>query len=253
MKKCVILSALLSTLILLLCACGQKAPTWQEQYDLGVRYLSEGSYEEAIIAFTAAIEIDPKQAQAYEKLADAYVYLNDLDSAVQVLEEGIAASGNSKLQEKLDELKTVGEPENEEVFQAESDSGNAELQVSGNTFSLSMDVPNLLDSYLVNSSEIRPSELECSWMVKFTDGINTYDVGTCHYNNSSREEAKEMTLYEMQSDVWICYEDNSASVICGADLEITGATLKWTFSIPEEYAFDTSNMRILDEIIEVKV
>lgn len=30
--------------------------TWQEQYDLGLRYLSEGNYEEAIIAFTAAIE-----------------------------------------------------------------------------------------------------------------------------------------------------------------------------------------------------
>lgn len=41
------------------------APTWEEQYDLGVRYLSEGKYEEAIIAFTTAIEIDAKQAPAY--------------------------------------------------------------------------------------------------------------------------------------------------------------------------------------------
>lgn len=48
-------------------------PTWQEQYDLGVRYLSEGNYEEAIIAFTAAIEIDPKQAPAYVGRGDAYV------------------------------------------------------------------------------------------------------------------------------------------------------------------------------------
>lgn len=47
-------------------------PTWQEQYDLGVRYLSEGNYEEAIIAFTAAIEIDPKQAPAYVGRGDAY-------------------------------------------------------------------------------------------------------------------------------------------------------------------------------------
>lgn len=42
-------------------ADGQPSPaSWQEQYDLGVRYLSEGNYEEAILAFTAAIEIDPK-------------------------------------------------------------------------------------------------------------------------------------------------------------------------------------------------
>lgn len=36
-----------------------EAPDWQTKYDLGVRYLSEGKYEEAILAFTAAIEIDP--------------------------------------------------------------------------------------------------------------------------------------------------------------------------------------------------
>jgi len=62
-----------------LCACGQgrtdsnEQMTWQEQYDLGVRYLEEGNYEEAIIAFTAAIEIDPKQAPAYVGRGDAYI------------------------------------------------------------------------------------------------------------------------------------------------------------------------------------
>ena len=60
-------------LLSVLCACGQSAPTWQEQYDLGVRYLSEGNYEEAIIAFTAAIEIDPKRAEAYVGRGDAYI------------------------------------------------------------------------------------------------------------------------------------------------------------------------------------
>ena len=36
-------------MVLSLAACGQSTQeTWQEQYDLGVRYLSEGNYEEAI-------------------------------------------------------------------------------------------------------------------------------------------------------------------------------------------------------------
>ena len=73
---------IMMTLVLLLCSCGQpntivekdnNTPTWQEQYDLGVRYLSKGNYEEAIIAFTAAIEIDPKHAPAYVGRGDAYV------------------------------------------------------------------------------------------------------------------------------------------------------------------------------------
>ena len=61
-------------LVLGLCACGQSAQAkWQEQYDLGVRYLSEGNYEEAIIAFTAAIEIDPKRPEAYVGRGGAYI------------------------------------------------------------------------------------------------------------------------------------------------------------------------------------
>ncbi len=61
-------------MILTLCACGKKSGTgWQEQYDLGVRYLSEGNYEEAVIAFTAAIEIDPKRPEAFLGRGSAYI------------------------------------------------------------------------------------------------------------------------------------------------------------------------------------
>lgn len=61
--------------VFLFAAC-QKQPTWQEQYDLGMRYLSESNYEEAILAFTAAIEIDPNNALAYVGRADAYVQMD---------------------------------------------------------------------------------------------------------------------------------------------------------------------------------
>ena len=60
-----------------LTACSSKEASWQEQYDLGVRYLSEGNYEEAILAFTAAIEIDPKRAEAYTGRGDAYMQTGD--------------------------------------------------------------------------------------------------------------------------------------------------------------------------------
>ena len=59
-------------LALSLVACGSKG-SWQEQYDLGVRYLSDGNYEEAIIAFTAAIEIDPKRPEAFLGRGSAYI------------------------------------------------------------------------------------------------------------------------------------------------------------------------------------
>ena len=80
-------SVVLSVILLLsLCACGKKetAATWQEQYDLGVRYLAEGDHKEAIIAFTAAIEIDQKNVDAYLSLVAAYVATGDYGSVEEL-------------------------------------------------------------------------------------------------------------------------------------------------------------------------
>ena len=105
MKRTVSLLLVL-VLLLTLCGCGKKdgGSTWQEQYDLGVRYLSDGNYEEAIIAFTAAIEIDPKRAEAYLGLADAYIGTGDLDAARRALEDGLAATNDADIQARLDNL-----------------------------------------------------------------------------------------------------------------------------------------------------
>ena len=64
-----------------------EAPDWQTQYDLGVRYLSEGNYEEAILAFTAAIEIDPKRPEAYKQLAEVYYALGEDEKAEDILRQ----------------------------------------------------------------------------------------------------------------------------------------------------------------------
>ncbi len=96
----------------LLAACGQNAPTWQEQYDLGVRYLSEGNYEEAILAFTAAIEIDPKRAEAYISLADAYLEQVDTAQAESTLRLGLEQlPEDAELLAKLEALAPAVTPE----------------------------------------------------------------------------------------------------------------------------------------------
>lgn len=96
------------TLVLGLCACGQSAEEkWQEQYDLGVRYLSEGNYEEAVIAFTAAIEIDPLASDGYLKLAETYVALGDSEQATQILYSGWQNCPTNQ-QAFIDFLKQLG-------------------------------------------------------------------------------------------------------------------------------------------------
>ena len=88
--------ALLLILALLLTACGEKAPAWQEQYDLGIRYLSEGNYAEAIIAFTAAIQIDPKQETVYLALSEAYAASGNIEKAAETLRQAIAQLGETE-------------------------------------------------------------------------------------------------------------------------------------------------------------
>lgn len=48
------------------------AKRMQRQIDLGARYLSEQEYDQAIAAYEAALEIDPKSADAYIGLMQAY-------------------------------------------------------------------------------------------------------------------------------------------------------------------------------------
>lgn len=102
--KCHII-ALLIILALILCACadGTASSTWQEQYDLGVRYLSEGNYREAVIVFTTAIQIDPRQADAYLLLADAYLAVGDTEAAMAALQQGFDNTGDERLLKRLEE------------------------------------------------------------------------------------------------------------------------------------------------------
>jgi len=111
---CLLLAFVMATS---LCACGGNqaetadAPTWQEQYDLGIRYLSDGNYEEAIIAFMTAIEIDPKQADAYIGLADAYVNGGNVEQALRVIQDALDELGDmGVLLEKLSELTPREDP-----------------------------------------------------------------------------------------------------------------------------------------------
>lgn len=127
-------------LALSMVSCGQKGgepPTWQEQYDLGLRYLEEGNYGEAILAFTAAIEIDPKRAEAHVGLADGYVGLDDADQARRVLEEAIHLLGElPSLTDKLeslmprDAMADGGDADKEAAGDKGTDTAAGDLQLS---------------------------------------------------------------------------------------------------------------------------
>lgn len=117
--------------------------TFEHHYDLGLHYLSEGNYQEAILAFTAAIEIDPKRVEAYVGrgnacifsgeteenltlaqadyetalelddllaeawlgLIDVYIRRGEVEAALELAREGYASTENEDIFLKLKELE----------------------------------------------------------------------------------------------------------------------------------------------------
>lgn len=80
----------------------------------GDRFLSELDYEQAIASYEAAIEIDPKEVEAYQKLADVYCKMGDREAAKNVLERGIFETQDAELAARLEELKAEEQQEEEQ-------------------------------------------------------------------------------------------------------------------------------------------
>ena len=110
------MSAVVLMLVLVsgLCACKSTEAKWQEQYDLGMKYVSEGNYEEAIIAFAAAIEIDPNNADAYIGRADAYMVWADTERSGGEITDEIMDWYQLAEADYLSVLEA--EPENAEIY-----------------------------------------------------------------------------------------------------------------------------------------
>lgn len=87
-----------------------------ENLKLGNKYLLEENYEEAVVAFIKAIEIDSRNVDGYIGLADAYIGLGDIEAAMDILEKGYAISGEERLVQKGEELQKEIDKEEEKPY-----------------------------------------------------------------------------------------------------------------------------------------
>ena len=236
-------AAILAVFCLLLPSCGQSAPTWQEQYDLGVRYLSEGNYEEAIIAFNAAIEIDPKRAEAYIGLADAYELTGNVEQAIQLLEEALnLIDDKDAVQARLDQLWEESE------FTQQDDTENSALPVkngivnfSGNEYmmQISLTYPDLpSEVYAQGSNHAHDAVFTAS----FSDGQTTFRVWTqvaagegntqmvAVPNGDVCKQLLTIAVYDEEdpNDWWWNHLETPVTATRDDD------TIVWTFTMPKQ-------------------
>lgn len=102
----VIVAAIVIAIVTGFCVYNTSENRLARALDLGQKYLLEEDYEQAVVEFNKAIEIDPMSVDAYLGAAEAYVWLGDLESAKETVERGLEAVEDVRLEEKLKEIQS---------------------------------------------------------------------------------------------------------------------------------------------------
>ncbi len=81
------LAAIAAVVVVIVVNVNQSGNDLQTQLDLGRKYVSELDYENAIIAYEKALEIDPYCFEAYFGLSEGYLALGQQDKAIEIMEQ----------------------------------------------------------------------------------------------------------------------------------------------------------------------
>lgn len=91
-------------------ACGKsKEMSVQDYLDLGEKYLAEENYEQAIVAFSKVLELEPKALAAYEGLANAYIKTENYEKAQDTIQSGIAVYESLSENEQTEAFQKIYE------------------------------------------------------------------------------------------------------------------------------------------------
>lgn len=87
----------------------QEKDEFSAYLDLGDKYLLELNYEEAAVAFTKAIELEPREIGAYEKLADVYTAQGNTEQALETLNKAVSVYEGLSREEQTEDRKAAYE------------------------------------------------------------------------------------------------------------------------------------------------
>ena len=184
------------------------------QLELGEKYLSELDYDNAILAYENAIQIDPKNEKAYLALADIYEDLADksvteedfdqaldyMDKAIQVLELGVQNTASADISARLvsinDKKDDIRIKKEEAEAQPETVYEKIAKTLSEDDYMTLIDICNT-DEYLLETDRMKQSDIdlqieETSWgtvgLYHITEGdyVNTFYVYYGEYDNGNR-------------------------------------------------------------------
>ena len=226
---------------------------WQAQYDLGMRYLEDGDYEEAILAFTAAIQIDSSRPEAYMARAEAYIAIDEPEKALKDYKKALKAAKADDdyedlvedLDERIEELEEwIDEQEDRREETGENDWPVSDDWGEGGSIS----VTDVYSEYLVDCYGT-----ECCYHIPRIDlpGNKAEAVNAMIYDelsgrladnvSYSSPDGSVMPLYRKILYTWGIHGD-----VLSVMVKISFADYEWTEFIP--YNISIKSGRLLSNL-----
>lgn len=78
--------------------------TYSSKIAKAEKYLADNNYAEAIELYNDAIEQDPTNTEAYVKLAELYIKINDYNLALNIAQQGFLTTQNAQLQDMVNKI-----------------------------------------------------------------------------------------------------------------------------------------------------
>lgn len=225
--------------------------------------MAELDYESAIIALNKAIEIDPKNVDAYAMLAKVYEKSGRPDEAKSTLEkaleiENLSSEKTAEINEEIDGLqylvkisqipKEYDEPLSIELSNAKSlrifytiETENSEMSIADGEYMNPIILDNngtyVLTTYSMDENDVKYNEAKVKYTIKLKSNSD---------NSSSEAKSEENTPeiskgWKQVGEDWYYYED-------------TGATVKGRKWIDENpYFFDDEGKLIRNQFVKEKI
>lgn len=113
MKRIIVLLIVIMLIATISSACSKplEKMTAVELLDLGEKHLREMEYAEAIIYFDRLIEIEPRNVRGYTGAAEARIKLGKTDEALEVLQLGYEAIGDTQISDIIKNFSPLQQAE----------------------------------------------------------------------------------------------------------------------------------------------
>ena len=207
---------------------------YEKQIKLAYKFLNDGNYDEAIIAFNKAIDIELKRYEGYLGLYETYIAKEDYTNAFDILEKGIKETNSAKLKDLLENIK-------EETFETSYEISADELRIGTNNLlvdviddknaSITISGVSIEDNFFLEPTEKSEGDAMYRWWIDIYGEKERFAAWTARWPMAGPTQ-NSLSVYDGEVD----------RTISDVSMSYTSNSITWNVHIPDEYEFDFNSV-----------